>query len=350
MAQIQIKASENARSTTPSGSTGVTSTASSSTQQYLNDYNTNRENKIRDMYSASQQATDAGLKSAYDKNMAAAQRSRDDISPQYQNSMNELSAEYERQRRNNNMQAAANGLNTGAGSQMQLGQMNAYQQSQGRLATSENEALNNANQNILDLQTDYRNRAAEAIANNNYQLAAALLDEYGAQYDRTMAQASQLAEFGDFSLYANIYGPDAAQQMEKNWALQNPDLAYNLGKMTSDEYFQMTGRQPRGYSGASGGSGSLLSFGGTGSGSYVATGIGGLSSGGYRSAHGQTGGGYSSSRDRAYRGPAGYYTEDGNFYVPATGKTYGSAPVTTNDAKDDAYAANLAKAYGWTEG
>lgn len=268
-------------STTPTGNTA---------QDFVNTYNANREKKIQDMYAASQRSTEAGLKTAYDKSMSAAQQARDDISPQYQESMNQLSAEYERQRRNNNMQAASNGLNTGAGSQMALGQMNAYQQGQGRLATAENEAIDRANQNILDLKTDYQNQIAQAAANNDYRQAAALLDEYGAQYDRTMNQASQLAQYGDFSLFASIYGDAAAQQMEKTWALQNPDLAYNTGKLTAEEYRQMTGRNPRGYfasgtSGYKGGSDVLagiygLSRGGYGGGYYSGSGGGGRSSGG----------------------------------------------------------------------
>lgn len=322
---------------------GVTSDTASATQQYLNDYNTNREQKIRNMYSGSlgtvtaaqQTALDNNLanarnayqqnkntlQNAYEQNMSDAQYARDQISPQYQTAQNELAAEYERQRRNNNMQGAANGLNTGAGSQLSLGMSMANLKNQGQLSTSEMEALNQADKgindlsrnynnqnaqmdmayqnNIADLQTNYQNRVAEAIANNDYQLAAALLDEYGAQYDRTMQQASQLAEFGDFSMYANIYGVDAAQQMEKNWALQNPDLAYNLGKMTADDYFAMTGKYPQGYT-APGTSGSTSSG---GKGSYLGGGGGG---------------------GRGYFGPAGHYDGYGNFIVDSTGARYGS--------------------------
>lgn len=388
--------------------TGVTADTAKNTQQYLSDYNTNREQKIRDMYSGSlgsvkaQQNTaynantnayktaydqnlgnlktaydnnTASLKTAYDKNLGTlktaydknaaaianayeqnlsdAEAARAKISPQYQDSMNALAAEYERQRRNNNMQGAANGLNTGAGSQLALGQSMSYQRNQGNLARSENEALTEAERDINDLGRNYRNNAnileqeynnnqaildaeyannsdrlareyqnnqntyattynnnmatlqqnyqdkvAEAVANNDYQLAAALLDEYGAQYDRTMSQASQLAEFGDFSLYANIYGVDAAQQMEKNWSLQNPDLAYNLGKITADDYYTMTGKYPRGYS---------------------ASGIGG-GWGSYSGRGGTRGGG----GDRGYYGPAGHYDYYGNFVVDSTGAKYGS--------------------------
>lgn len=329
---------------------GVTSETADSTRQYLDNYNTNREQKIRDMYSGSlgtakaaqQTALDSNLANArnayqknkntlqntYEQNMSDAQYARDQIAPQYQTARNELAAEYERQRRNNNMQGAANGLNTGAGSQLSLGMSMANMRNQGSLSAAEQQALSDADKgisdltrnynnqnaqmdiayqnNITDLQTNYQNKVAEAIANNDYQLAAALLDEYGAQYDRTMSQASQLAEFGDFSLYANIYGVDAAQQMEKNWALQNPDLAYNLGKITEDDYFQMTGKRPRGSSS-------------------------GISSYGFSG-----GGGYSASRDTAYRGAPGYLNSNGEFVVPGASWSNPSTIVAASGHEGDA--------------
>jgi len=248
-----------------SGTTGTTSAVQQNTNSandYLNQYNAQRENKIRNLYDTARQNTLQQYKTAYDQNMATQQRAMDKISPQYQEAQNQYAAEYERQRRNNNMQAAANGLNTGAGSQMQLGQMNAYGQGQAQLRKQENEALDNANQNMADLKTNYQNQIAQATAQNDYQTAAALLDEYGKQYERQMTQASQMAEYGDFSMYANIYGLPAAQQMEKTWSLQNPLLAYNLGKLTADEYFKMTGSYPPGYGGGGDGGGGYSGGGG----------------------------------------------------------------------------------------
>jgi len=362
------------------------------------------------------------LGNAYQQNLSDAETALAKISPQYQESMNALAADYERQRRNLNMQGAVNGLNTGAGSQLALGQNMAYMSGQSNLARSENEALNEANRGIQNLNRDYannvnlleqeynnnyqtltneyngklenldkgynnslatleqeynnnlatlgtkysnqranmetanqnainalgtkyqndfaalqqnyQNKIAEAAANNNYQLAAALLDEYGAQYDRTMAQAEQLADYGDFSMYANIYGVEAASEMERIWGMQNPDLAYNLGRITADEYYNYTGKYPNDASGAYG-SGSNLQVGtwqptsGTGSGAY------------YKRSYGR-------GRDRAYRGAAGYYTTDGNFYVPDTGKFYGSAEGRSIEPANQAAADNLAKIYGWT--
>ena len=387
---------------------GVTSQTAQNTREYLSNYNADREQKIRDMYSgnlaaqnAQQQTTydknmgalrtayeanlgnlktaydnnTASLKTAYDKNLATlantyqqnlsdAEAYRQGISPRYQEAMNALGAEYERQRRNNNMQAAVNGLNTGAGSQMALAQAMSYQGNQGNLSRSEQEALNEAERgindlnrdyynrqgmldteytnnvdklnreyanqqatygttyqnNMLDLKTNYQNKIAEAAANNDYQLAAALLDEYGAQYDRTMQQAEQLAEFGDFSMFANIYGVDAAQQMEKTWAMQNPDLAYNLGKLTDDEYFNLTGRYPNN---ASGVGGRYMV-----SGHYIGPDTTYNSSTAYKGYN--SGRGYSASRDRAYRGPAGSYVNG----VWTPGSSGGDTSSGANDYVD----------------
>lgn len=412
----------------------------------------------------------ASLQNAYEQNMSDALAMYEKISPQYQQSMNALAADYERQRQNANMQAAVSGLNSGAGSQMALAQGSAYQTNQANLARSENEALNEANRGIYDLsrtftnnsnileteynnnlqnlntqynnnvatinqkynnekanlekelqnvlktlsteynnnqanldtekanklsalatslsnqlknleidnqnqlaaldahynnelanmdianqnaianlgtkyqndfaamQQNYQNQIAQAAANNDYQMAAALLDEYGAQYDRVMQQAAQLADYGDFSLYAGIYGVDAAQQMEQIWTAQNPDLAYNLGKMTAEEYFNMTGRYPNGYSGSYG--------------AYGAP-IGSIMGQKYNPKTGQMapitkagnvyswrgGGGY----DKAYRGPAGHYDGYGNFVTDDGSHIWGSAKYE-QDAGQGVYGQQMTQA------
>ena len=276
-----------AATATPSAAPSTTS-SSSGAQSYLDTYNRNREQQIRDLYAGSLDRTTQQLKTAFDQNLSAAEQARDKIAPQYQESRNEIAAEYERQRRNNNMQAAVNGLNTGAGSQMQLAQSSQYQSKEAANRRAENEAIGAAEQGIVDLKTNYQNRIAQATADNDYQLAAALLDEYGAQYDRQMSQAAQLAEFGDFSMYASIYGQAAADNMARTWALQNPEVAYAQGKITADEYFNLTGKYPAGYAGG-------------------LSGLAGLLGGGYGSFGGGGGGGYSSSS----AAPAGEIVNDG---------------------------------------
>lgn len=290
-------------------------------QDNLNAYNANREQQISNVYDKALASTQQGMKTAYDQNMSDLQAARDKITPQYQQSANALAAEYERQKRNTNMQGAANGLNTGAGSQLALGQSMAYQGNAGNLARSQNEALNEANRSIADLGVKYQNEIAQAVANNDYKLAASMLDEYENQYnrqrtledqnyqralqaeqqayqrayneenrdyeraynlenrdftrawnqderdytrdwnydertyDRTMTEAANRAEYGDFSGYAAIYGQDIANAMRDIWVAQNPLVAYSTGAISADEYMMLTGKYPYNYGNSSGSSG-----------------------------------------------------------------------------------------------
>ena len=229
-----------AAATTPAAPTAPVSTGNAS----LDNYNTGRVNQINQMYDSQRDAALGQLESAHNRTMSDAQASYDKITPKFQESRNAVGAEYERQRRNNNLQAQANGLNTGANSQMQLAASSVYQQNQAGLQKAENEALNEANRQMTTMKEQYEADVADAIAKNDAQRAAALLNEYGQQYDRMQTEAKQLAAYGDFSLYAQLYGQEAANGMQRAWDLQNPQLAYTLGRISSDEYFKLTGRYP----------------------------------------------------------------------------------------------------------
>ena len=298
--------------------TTTTETPAAATPSGTALYNQQREQGIKDMYANNLANQKAQLQTAYNQNMSNAQAAYDKISPQYQQRQNELGAEYERQRRNNNMQAAANGLNTGAGSQMQLAQSNAYQSNQANLQKAENQALDEANRSMLDIKTDYQNRISEAVANNDYQMSAALLDEYNQAYQRNLNAAKQAADYGDFSLYVDIYGKEQADQMQKSWALQNPLLAYNLGKLTAQEYFNMTGSWPRGYTAPSSGGGGGGGYGGGayyGPAGHYENGVWTLDSASPSSSSGGTNGGSNSSP----RGKADFSAVS-NVYKTAFGK------------------------------
>lgn len=227
--------------------------------------NENRINQINQMYDAQKEANRLALENAYNQNMSNAQTAKDKIAPQYQQSANDLAVQYERNRRNFNQQAAASGINTGTASQGRLSQSNEYLRDFGKLRSEESNALAEADRGMTDLKTQYQNAIATAAAESDYKKAAALLDEYNNQYNRDLAQAQQLAQFGDFSMYATLYGQDAADNMLAVWKAQNPDLAYNTGKMTAEEYRNLTGSWPRGYSAPSSGNGYVGSGAPTGS-------------------------------------------------------------------------------------
>ena len=94
------------------------------------------------------------------------------------------------------------------------------------------------------------------VLNTQLSLAGAMRDaEYNQFRDEVgdkqyadawaLEQADALAQYGDFSKYAELYGDDVASRMRLTWASANPDAAYTAGTITADEYYMLTGVQPR---------------------------------------------------------------------------------------------------------
>lgn len=202
---------------------------------------------INDMYDAKKQSQLTQLESAYQASRAEAEAARDKLPGQYRQQANDLSAQYERNRRNFNLQADASGLNTGAASQAALAQNSAYQRDMGALRTSQAEAMAEADRGLADLERQYQANVSSAIADNDYQRAQALMNEYNNGYSRELNTAQTLAAYGDFSGYASLYGQETANNMAALWKAQNPELAYNTGRMTAEEYKAVTGKYPSGY-------------------------------------------------------------------------------------------------------
>lgn len=73
--------------------------------------------------------------------------------------------------------------------------------------------------------------------------------QYNQAWDAQQAQqkADDLAKYGDFSGYAELYGEDAANRMQTTWAAANPMGAYMNGTITGDQYYTLTGEYPPGY-------------------------------------------------------------------------------------------------------
>ena len=205
---------------------------------------TEGENRINSMFDAQKESQLKQLENSYNQSMAAHQEAKDKIAPQYQTAANDLAVQHERNKRNLNMQAAANGINTGTASQMALAQNNAHLRDFGNLRKSESEALATADRNIANLTTKYQGDVGAAIADNDYKRAAALLDEYNTQYNRDMARAETLASYGDFSMYAQLYGQAQADAMKANWAAERPQLALMSGAITNDQYQNLVSGKP----------------------------------------------------------------------------------------------------------
>ena len=210
---------------------------------------------VNDMYEAQKKSQLAGLEAAYNQNLSNAQAARDAIPRQYQERANDLAVQYERNRRNLNQQANANGLNTGAGSQMQLSLGSNYQRDYGGIRTAQQQAIDQADRGIRDLQAAYNSSVQQAVADNDFQRTQALLADYQQRYQQQLQTAQNLAQYGDFSGYNGIpgYSADQIGGMQSVWAASNPDLAYRIGRITAEQYRQMTGAYPAGYSAPSSG-------------------------------------------------------------------------------------------------
>ena len=216
-------------------------------EQYRKYSTSGQGQAINDLYDAKKQSQLTQLESAYQASKSEAEAARDKLPGQYQQQANDLSAQYERNRRNFNLQAEASGLNTGTASQAALAQNSAYQRDMGNLRTSQAEAMTEADRGIAELERQYQANVSSAIADNDYQRAQALLTEYNNGYTRDLNTAKTLAAYGDFSGYAGLYGQDTANNMAALWKAQNPDLAYNTGRMSAEEYKAVTGKYPAGY-------------------------------------------------------------------------------------------------------
>ena len=216
-------------------------------EQYRKYSTSGQGQAINDLYDAKKQSQLTQLESAYQASKSEAEAARDKLPGQYQQQANDLAAQYERNRRNFNIQAAGAGLNSGTASQAALAQNSAYQRDMGNLRTAQADAMTEADRGIAELERQYQANVSSAIADNDYQRAQALLNEYNNGYTRDLNTAKTLAAYGDFSGYAGLYGQETANNMAALWKAQNPDLAYNTGRMSAEEYKAVTGKYPAGY-------------------------------------------------------------------------------------------------------
>lgn len=198
--------------------------------------------KINDLYNKQYDAQAANLKSAYDRNVSDAQAAQQKIAPQYQTQANQMAAQYERNRRNMNLQNMNNGMGTGTAVQQQEALNNAYQKNYAGLRGQELQAQTDAGQKMVNIGTDYQNALANARAEAENKKAAALISDQNTQNNWYDNQAKIMAGYGDFSAYERLYGKEAADQMKKVWAIQNPDVALSAGIIDAATYHQYTGR------------------------------------------------------------------------------------------------------------
>ena len=205
---------------------------------------------IQDMYDANIASQLAALKSAYEQNVLDYNAQDDLISKQAQQLRNQAASQNDLQRMYMNEMGIMQGLNTGATGQMALAQSAALQGSFADIGTQEQQALADSALERSKLKVQYSAAVDQAIAQNNYELANALLDAYYREVDAAQqaaaaeqeqanwqakfdyqkqqdawtnaaVQAELLAGFGDFSGYKALGYSDAQIAMMQNaWNAQ----------------------------------------------------------------------------------------------------------------------------------
>ena len=227
-----------------------------------------QEDKVKQTYDAKQQSSLAALETAYNQNMMDANATLEKIPATYRAQRNNTEAEYEKQRKAFAEYAANSGVSSGAGSQAQLAYSNQFQNDLNDIGVAQANATADAQLQISKIKQNYQDSVAQAIKENDYERAAALLGEYqkAAQsvvdvaqaqadeyyrayqsqlanrqylaewertadeeaYTRAKAQADTLAAYGDFSGYAALgYTADQIAQMQAYWdVLQTPKTTY----------------------------------------------------------------------------------------------------------------------------
>ena len=174
---------------------------------------------IRDMYAQKQAAQLAALKSAYEQNVLDYQAQDDLISAEAQRQRNQAAAQNELQRMYMNEMGIMQGLNTGTTGQMALAQSAALQGNLANIGTQEQQALSDSALERSKLKAQYSAAVDQAVAQNNYELANALYQEYVRQDTLAQQKAAAALEQQNWLDKFN-YQKEQDALAQKNWQAQ----------------------------------------------------------------------------------------------------------------------------------
>jgi hypothetical protein len=213
---------------------------------------TDQSEKLNGIYDANLAARQQALESAWNQKNMDYDRAEQKIAPTYDAQRNDLETQFQIARHNMGERAAANGINSGTGTQIALSQQNEYLRDYGALNKQEAAARSDLEFERAKASAAYRDAVAQALADNDVERAKALYDEAvrvdnslvstsqsqiaidlqreATEYARMKDQADNLAKFGDFSGYKALGYTDAEiAQMRAVWAAENPLLAAAVG-------------------------------------------------------------------------------------------------------------------------
>ena len=246
--------------------------------------------EVNDLYDAARERKLAQLKTAFDQSVEALRAERAELPGVYDGQKNAAAAQSEMAGRSFNEYAAASGLNSGTAGQAALARSNQLQGDLAALGRQEAAEQADIARRETQLRTQYADDVAAAVAQGEYDRAAALLEEYrraetsrvdtareqadenyrawqagvsaaqtaekarretaqtqaeaeSASRKEALERAARLAEAGDFSGYLALgYSRAETEAMRQAWIAKNPAAAYRVGLITWEEYSRMTGK------------------------------------------------------------------------------------------------------------
>lgn len=188
--------------------------------------NADYANMINDMYDAQYQQGVQELENAYNESAIEYNRMAEKLPETYDKQRNTLSANYEKQKRNFNLMAAASGINTGTASQESLARLNTYQNNLATLAAAQADAQTEIDFQLATLKRQKQQQVASLLANNQIAKAQAAINAWLDGREQEQAKANVLAQYGDFSTFRTLgYSEQEIIALETAWALQNPKIA-----------------------------------------------------------------------------------------------------------------------------
>ena len=189
---------------------------------------------IRDMYAANSASQLAALKAAYEQNVMDYNAQDDLISAEAQRQRNQAAAQNELQRMYMNELGIMQGLNTGATGQLALAQSAALQGNLASIGTQEQQALSDIALERSKLKVQYSAAVDQAIAQNNYELANALYQEYVRQDNLAQQKAAEDLEQQNWLAKFN-YQKEQDALAQQNWQAQ-----FDYQKQQDDLNYQLT--------------------------------------------------------------------------------------------------------------
>lgn len=183
---------------------------------------------LRQAYTENLNAQLAGLRAAYEQNMAGYQAHDDLIAQTYRTQQNQAAAENDLQRMYMAEMGNLQGLNTGATGQLALAQSAAYQGNLAKLLAAESQDRAENDLALRQLAAEYQGNLASATAQSNANLADALYNEYIRQTQEAQENARWQAQFAYQQQQDAL--EQAYRQAQWDYSLQQDQRegAYNL--------------------------------------------------------------------------------------------------------------------------